>query len=76
VAASSSSSPYFDRNEVVRGHMKCVETVSLGNRAWSMPRTFSPFRASNMQSGAPEQRVPTTSTSYRAISTPTDLLPL
>src|SRR4051812_2005837 len=41
--------------------------VSLGKRARSIPRTLSPFRASSMAKGAPEQRVPTTRTSYRAI---------
>ena len=51
------NNPHFARDEVVLGHMKCVETVSLGNCARSTPRTLKPLRASSIASGAPAHRV-------------------
>src|SRR5258708_38293459 len=61
------NNPHFARDEVVVGHMKCVETVSLGNCARSTPRTLKPLRASSIASGAPALRVPTIRTSCRVI---------
>jgi hypothetical protein len=65
VAASLSSNPHLASAAVVLGHMKCVDSVSLGNCARSTPSTLYPPRASSIASGAPAQRVPTTMTSCR-----------
>ena len=44
--------------------MRCVDTVSLGNVARSTTSVRYPLRASNIATGDPAHRAPTTMTSY------------
>ena len=64
VAVTASSSPQRRRAATPGGWIIRVDSVSLGNVAWSTSSTRWPMRASSIARGAPAQRAPTTSASY------------
>jgi hypothetical protein len=47
-ADNLSNRPHIARKDVVRGHRKCVDIVSPGNRARSIARTLKPRLASSI----------------------------
>src|SRR5437762_1767066 len=65
-ASRRSNTPSFCRISIPLNWNMCVESVSLGNSAWSTTHADSPARRRNVASGEPAHRAPTITTSKRS----------
>src|SRR5258708_21247737 len=61
-----SNTPSFCRISIPLNWNICVDSVSLGNSAWSTTQTDSPARRRNVASGERAQRAPGITTSKRS----------